>query len=257
LKILYASGNHANSYHQLSRYLPLFHKSKHQFQVACYKQSLGNLTADYCLDALLNFIRPSDHISYNGNYSYYCKELLKFKPDLIISDLEIYTSIFAIEQNIPLWQVSSSLLYYALPKTLKQKIGLHKYHAQLISGNRKIHQYIRNILNQSTRKFVLSHLCDIPNSPKLSAGFEWCRPEFQLSNSETRSIYTNGLTTTLSDAFYNQKYPMIINPLQDIETLANHYVNQYFDLNGSNRNQSKDPEIQINSDVKFLMEMLS
>src|ERR1700686_268062 len=109
MRILYTAGNRVGSLNQLQRYLPEFEKSKHQFKIAAYKKSIGDLNCDYCLDSLLNFTNAKQTISFNGNYSYYSQEIKKFAPDLVISDFDIHSSILAIEQNIPLWQVSPML----------------------------------------------------------------------------------------------------------------------------------------------------
>ncbi len=257
MRILYVAGNREGSYEQLRRYLPLFRESSHQFKIAGYKRSLRDLNADYCLDALLNFTNPNGSISFNGNFAYYGKEISKFNPDIIISDFDIYTSIYAIDRNIPLWQVSPALLYYALPDKEKRAIGIHKYNSNIISGDRARHQHIKNILNNSERKLVISHLCDIENPPELSVGYEWCRPEFELKDSVLSSVESAGTSTSLADAFYNEQYTLLKLQNPDVETVTGIYCNSYFGL-GQLEPQTKQNiiNININLDTKFLMELI-
>lgn len=258
MRILYAAGNREGSYEQLKRYLPLFKQSSHEFLIAGYKKHLRELNADFCLDALLNFTNPNGSVSFNGNFTYYTKEINKFNPDIIISDFEIYTSIYAIERNVPLWQVSPALLYYALPDQLKRNIGIHKYNSNLISGDRARHQYIKNILINSQRKLVLSHLCDLEHPPELINGYEWCRPEFQIIYNDTNQTHSNGTGVSLADAFYNQQFTKLKISHPDIETITGISCNIYFELGQLELNNatSKNIFININNDVKFLMELI-
>lgn len=178
MKILYAAGNRIGSFYQLKRFLGSVSK-RHTIKIAAYKKSMGDLDVDYNLDSLLNFTNP-EGISFNGNYNYYANEIRRFAPDLIISDFEIYTSIMAGELKIKLWQFSPVNLYYALDAKTKQASGIHKYYSHLIESNHKKSDYINYILNNSDRKFVLSHLCDCAAAPSLIDGFEWVRPSFIL-----------------------------------------------------------------------------
>lgn len=182
MKILYAAGNRIGSFYQLKRFLGAV-KHKHSVKIAAYKISMGDLDIDYNLDSLLNITNPDGPISFNGNYSYYHNEVKRFGPDLIISDLELYSSALANELNVKLWQLSPVNLYYALNPETKQAVGIHKNYSYLIESNHNRFDYTRYILNNSDRKFVLSHLCDCENPPELVSGYEWARPSFVLGNS--------------------------------------------------------------------------
>lgn len=255
-RILYVAGNREGSYYQLKRYLPLFLASKHTFQIAGYKSSVKELNADYCLDSLLSFTRPNEGINFNGNFSYYSKEVSKFSPDLVISDFDIYSSILAVEKNIPLWQVSPGLLYYSLPAPMKEKTGISMFNKRFVGKNRT---YIDNILNNSTRKMILSHLCDIADYPKISSGFEFCRPEFVLDEDRSSIASSVGLATELADAFYNERYTLLNLKWQDIETVSGIYGNIHYDLGQFDFDEleQKKIKIQINESVRFLMEAIN
>lgn len=261
MKILYAASNRTGAALQLQRYVQIFSNSQHEIKIATFSHPLISFNYDYCLDALLNFLNPTDKICFNSNFSYYCKELIKFQPDLIISDFELYTSIFAIENNIPLWQVSPLLLYYGLPKQLKSKTGIHKNCAQLISGNRNNHQYIKNILRNSQRKIIPSCLCDLETVVQLINGFEWCRPEFQLypKNIKENFKLSKGYGTNLNDNFYNHLYNIIDCDWNDLENIICSLIYSYFglgDLKTQTVQNTKEINIKLNENIKFLMDLL-
>lgn len=235
MKILYAAGNRLGSFYQLKRFLESV-QGKHTVKVAAYKISMGNLDIDYNLDSLLNFTNPKN-ISFNGNYTYYHNEVKKFGPDLIISDMEIYSSILANELNIKLWQVSPVNLYHALENDVKNKISIYKNYSYLLESNHKRSEYINYILNNSDRKFVLSHLCDSPNRPRLINGYEWARPSFILgegaNNATTVIVLAKNNKNIINDfkdknsilfsPFFYEKYNKII--MEDID--SNIYRNSF------------------------------
>jgi hypothetical protein len=181
VKILYAAGNREGSYYQLKRFIASVNK-KHIIKTAAYK--ITNIDIDYNLNALLNITSPNSRQSFNGNYSYYRKEIEKFSPDLIISDSEIYSSVLANELKIKLWQFSPLNIYYGLDPKIKPKIPIHKNYLYLIESNEK-RKETKYILNNADRRFVLSHLCDCKYPPPLVYGFEYVRPSFILGDGKT------------------------------------------------------------------------
>src|SRR6266404_4618483 len=112
MRILYAANNSYSSSHQLDRFIKLL-SNKYDLKIAAYKRSMGSNDIDFTLDALLNFSNSRNTYKPNGNYQYICNEIKRFAPDLIISDLEIFTSMAALELGIKLWQVSPALIYYS------------------------------------------------------------------------------------------------------------------------------------------------
>lgn len=256
MRIFYAADNREGSYYQLLRYLPFLRSKKNTTKIAGFKKSLKNLNADYCLDALLDFRNPNGNLSFNGNFSLFSREINKFKPDLIISDFEIYSSILGIDKGIKVWQCSPVLLYYAIDDNLKRDIGIHKYNYSLISKDRIKYDYIKNIIKNSDKKIVLSHLCDLENKPKLLDSFEWCRPEFNLSSELDISV---GIETELSDLFYNEKYALIKQDKDvDIEKAIGTAFTLYYKLGQLMQDpiDIKNINISLDEDVKFLMEMI-
>jgi len=188
MRILYAAGNRQGSFFQLKRFLDTIRHKGIEYKISAYKKSLGNLSVDYTLDSLLNFVNSEQGFSYNGNYTYYYNEIKRFKPDLIISDLDPYTSIIALELGIVLWQVSPLLLYQALPYEVKYSAKINSNYSFLFSSNHRRKKSLSYIVNNSDRKFVVSHLCDAGKNIQLNPGFEWVRPEFVLSDENTEEL---------------------------------------------------------------------
>ncbi len=95
---------------------------------------------------MLNFRSPQEQaISFNNsNFKLYSKEIDQFKPELIISDLDIYTSYIGINNNIPTWQVSSLLLYHAIE--IKSRENIWKYYSSLFELGENYKQYLTYII---------------------------------------------------------------------------------------------------------------
>lgn len=175
-KILYAAQNNTNSGIQLSRFMQAMEGKPVQIKVAAYKKSSPkNLHIDWTLDCLLNIFKP-DHISTeNGNFQTYFDQVKYYKPDLIISDLEYFTSYIANRLDIILWQCSSSLLNFAVQNIYN--LGLFKNYSYLLGKNNAIRtgRFI-NIIDNSNCNFVYSHFGDTVNPPALKENYQWIRP---------------------------------------------------------------------------------
>jgi len=182
MKILYAASNNQNAKIQLSRFLRAMEGSKHQVKIAAYKKSSPkNINIDWTLDALLNIYRP-DLLSLQGdNLNIYFEQVKDYAPDLVISDLEYFTSSVAKELDINLWQCSSSLINYALVRNEKYNLGLFKFHAHALNRDTVHSQRMVNILDNSDRNFVYSHYGDMNEPPTLMDGFQWVRPYHQVA----------------------------------------------------------------------------
>jgi hypothetical protein len=179
---------------------------------------MGNLDIDFNLDSNLNFTNP-ENISFNGNYNYYYNEVKKFSPDLIISDLDIYTSMIAIDLDVELWQASPLLLYYGMNEIDKRKIGIYKKYPFLFEGNHNRTQYINYIIKNSNKRFAVSHICDTENPIQLVENYEYVRPDFILGTEKEKTEY-------LISSFFNEK--RIINKLKDKD--ANYFCSFYLEF---------------------------
>lgn len=182
MKILYAASNNQNAKIQLLRFLGAMEGSQHQIKVAAFKKSSPKgINIDWTLDALLNIYRPDLIALHSDNLAIYMEQVKDFSPDLIISDLEYFTSCVANELNIVLWQCSSSLINYALLRNEKYNLGLFKYHAHALNRDILHSQRMVNILDNSNRNFVYSHYGDMIEPPFLMEGFHWVRPYHQVA----------------------------------------------------------------------------
>lgn len=244
LKILYAGNNYTSSYHTLKRFIDTYSKY-YNIKISAYSKSIKDLNVNWNLDALLDFRGKANAISFkNSNYALYIREIQRFAPDLIISDLEIYTSCAALELGIPLWQVSPLLLYYGI----NHKSNLYKYYSGTFSKNLNIKQYTNYIINNSDKKLILSHLGDLSDGPKLKAGYEWVRPTYELSD---KNQTDNAIG--LADAYF-ANIPTILNiDYSDPGSILTAYYNQYYGLSGKKLTIFNT---SINSNVKFLSQYL-
>jgi uncharacterized protein (TIGR00661 family) len=176
LKILYAATNNSNSKIQLSRFLDAMDSKSYIIKIAAFKASSPkNQGIDWTLDCLYNIYKP-DYISLeNENFDTYYQQVKYYNPDLIISDLEYFTSYIANSLNITLWQCSSSLINFAVEH--KYNVGLFKRYSYLLKKNNTLRtQRIVNIIDNSNCNFVYSHLGDTIHPPALKGDYQWIRP---------------------------------------------------------------------------------
>jgi len=182
MKILYAASNSINSGIQLSRFLDAVKDKSYNIKIAAYKKSYPyNAQVDWTLDALLNIFKPERlRIEDNDNLKIYFDQIKYFEPDIIISDLEFFTSYIANVLNITLWQYSDSLLQHSFNK--KGQLGLFNKYSYLWFRFSKQNQIIANIIDNSNENFICSHFGDLPNRPKLKSKFKWIRPYHYIGN---------------------------------------------------------------------------
>lgn len=250
LKILYAADNRPSSFYSLKRFLDVYGKF-YDIRIAAYTKSVGNLVVNWNLDALLDFRGKCANISLrNSNYALYAREIRRFAPNLVISDLEIYTSNIAIDAGIHVWQVSPLLLYYGT----EDKLNIYKYYGATFFKDTGRLQYTNYILNNSSKRLVFSHLSDLHNRPILKNSYEWVRPNYELL--ETNTLLTlRGDEISLADSYYSNLYNVIDTDYTDHEAIICSKYNIHYNLSGEKSKTSKF-ETTINSDVKFLSQYL-
>lgn len=178
LKILYAASRNPSSKIQLLRFMREMKKSPHTVRVAAYRQSSPPINIDWTLDCLMNIFNPS-HVSLeNDNLTIYYDQIKRFAPDLVITDLEYFTSYVADLLNIPVWQCGSPLINFALNHEQKYNVGLFKKYYYVFHNKPIEYQRALNMLDNSERRFVYSHFCDTESPPELDSKYEWVRPYF-------------------------------------------------------------------------------
>jgi hypothetical protein len=323
LKILYAASNSYNAKPQLDRFLKVIEGKPFIVKIAAYKKSSPNVNIDWTLDSLLNIYKPELISSDSENFAVYYDQIKSFNPDLIISDLEYFTSAIAVDLNITLWQCSSSMINYSV--TDKYNLGLFKKYAYVLNKNPVNTQRIINLIDNSNCNFVYSHFCDTTDPPELKENFEWIRPyheigkryipcrhnlvagvlspysinknlvsliskyddsiifadsiDEQYSNVTLKDIINyqeyicniynsrlylcQGYTSLLADAFYNQKFSIILPDYTESECLINSVfseklgIGKIYDKPGTIEDYTDYPvEINHNPNVKFLHERL-
>lgn len=181
MKILYAANNHRSSALQLARIVAGIQSSNHQLKIAAYQiSSPKNLNIDWSLNAMFDMYHPEMLQLHNDNLSIYFDQVKSYQPDLIISDLEYFTSYIANVLNIPIWQCSPSLIYHAFDYGYDQAPHFKKLFNSLIHQAKLIHERTKNIIANADRCLVYSHFGDTESSPNLYGQFEWVRPYHQL-----------------------------------------------------------------------------
>jgi uncharacterized protein (TIGR00661 family) len=184
VKILYAAGSNKNARIVLSRFLNAVKTSDKlknlHLKIAAYQQSSPtNTNIDWTLNSLFDFYYPDKlSLTKNDNLKIYFDQVKHFNPDLIISDLEYFTSNIANILNIPLWQCSSSFLYSSLMR--KHFINLYKFHSHISCEDPIKTQGIINLIANAEQNFVYSHFCDLINPPELKPNYHWARPYHQI-----------------------------------------------------------------------------
>jgi uncharacterized protein (TIGR00661 family) len=280
IKILYAAGQTGNSKIQLNRFASEINNTDNIVKFAAFNKYSGDTPVDWSLDCLLNIFKP-EYISVdNENFHIYFEQIKSFAPDLIISDLEYFTSHIAITLNIPLWQCSSSLINIGISHYEKYNLGIFKNYAYLLHKRPKHNARIANIIDNSDHNFIYSHLGDVDNAPKLKDNFEWIRPYTNIGkiskpcshniiaglNRNNKKIFNvlqkyndcivfsdfcdeyypnlllkdinnseeyfcnlknsnificEGQSSFLSDAYYNDKYSLVMTDFNDLECIIN------------------------------------
>lgn len=176
LKIVYAANNSYDSKIRLWRFLQSVDGKNYQIKIAAYKKSSIPQNIDWTLDSLLNIFNPSKISFDNDNLKVYYEQIKYFNPDLIISDLEPFTSYVANLLNVKLWQVSPILLSYGLSYADKYRFGIRKNYSHFFRHRTSINQHWQNILDNSDRKFIYSHFADTKHVPTIDSSYQWVRP---------------------------------------------------------------------------------
>lgn len=178
LKILYAAQNNSNALIQLARFMQAMDDKPVQIKVAAFKQSSPKgMHIDWTLDALLDISEPDLISTKTSTFNIYFDQVAYYKPDLIISDLEYFTSYIATNLNVPLWQCSSSLLNFALEYKDKYNARLFSRYKYLLKVDSPLRTgRILNIVDNSEHNFVYSHLGDTSSPPHIKGKYEWIRP---------------------------------------------------------------------------------
>jgi uncharacterized protein (TIGR00661 family) len=221
--IIYAASNSINSKIQLKRFIEAIKFEPIAVKVAAYKNFSPDVQVDWTLDALLNSSRPDKIHFDNDNFRIYYEQIKYFNPDLIISDLEFFTSYAANLLNKPLWQCSSSLINFALSKKEKYSLGLFKKYSYIFNRESSLVQRTINLLDNSNCRFLYSHFGDLNNPPEIDEQYEWIRPYHTIGKSSINCKH-NMVAVTLQS---NKKFINKIKEHDDIVLFSEYIDEQY------------------------------
>lgn len=241
MKILYACTNTSSAKIQCERFLEAVKHKNYIIKIAAYKEYLPNNNADWTLNCLLNIFEPSKiNLISNDNLEIYYNQVKNFKPDLVISDLEIFSTHIGHILNIPIWQCSSALINDAMSVKKRQEIKLlvkYKTYYSKQPNDADRHKYM---LNVSNKRLIYSHFLDLENVPNIDSKFEWVRPYHKVGEKsdinnlvciipqnnkkilDLLSKYNNSICFTNQ---YKEQYNNIL--LKDLNNIEEYYNNLY------------------------------
>ena len=248
IKILYAASNNYNAGVQLHRFLDSVKDKDYKIKIAAYKKSSPiNTNIDWTLDSFNHLYDESVFSLDNDNLKIYIDQVKYFKPDLIISDMENYSSYIGHFLNIPVWQCSSVLLNFALNK--KYHFGIYKNYSFILDGFNDRRKKI-NIIDNSSLKLVYSHFGDVHNAPELKKDFEWIRPYHKIGkNSIICKHNICGVT-------YHKNIQLLksLNEINDSVLFSNFIDEKYDNINLKNINNSVEYYCNIKNSDYFVCE---
>lgn len=235
MKILYAASNRIGAAQPINRFIHAIENKNYELKIAAYLGPQFIKPIDWNLSALINFLHPELMSFKSNDLEIYCEQVKSYNPDLIISDLEPYTSHVASALNIPIWQVSSNLLYTSLEH--KYNVGIYKHYSYIFNRHTEL---TKNQLYNSDMNFVYSHFGDLINPPALKEKFDWIRPYHLIGKisppcqyesliaSLGRNKNINNLLKNKDDAvwfsdFTSETYPQI--KLKDINNFSEYSCN--------------------------------
>jgi len=176
VNILYALSNNYNSKIQADRFISHLDSGKFTLKVSAYRNFLPETGCDWTLDPLLIPEKSNQYLLQNNKYlDIYLDQVKSFNPDLIISDLEFYTSYVALLLGKELWHVSNKLHNFAIDQLFKYNINIFKYYKGLYD-NVHYHQKLNEIIASASKNYLYSHFCDVDERIELKKGFDWIRP---------------------------------------------------------------------------------
>ncbi len=243
MKILIGSGNFTGSNLMVSRWLK--NMPQHEFKVAAWYKNHKYLDViDWCFDGLqsvrvgeLNYFDQKFGI--RGPYINHnladaiIDDLLLWKPDLVISDCDLFTASIANALEIPLWYCSGML----------QMIGI-EHDRKEIQTKRfdKVKVYLES-LPKGDSYLVYSPLCDVASRPFLKAGFDWIRPYSEIPQEIStenvnlsimqkaipdKALLTTGETSLVADCIYSGRSTFISPKPNDPEQVLNAQLLEWY-----------------------------
>lgn len=193
LKILYALSDNSESVEICRRFLEATSEKNYIIKIAAYYNHSMPFFVDWNLEACDKFYGRRSLSFDNENLRIYFNQVKNFNPDLIICDLEKYTTYIASVFDFKIWQVSSIFQHRAL----KNKLPIRKYYTD--SFNRIFSLENRSITNAIIRSndtnFAYTYLGDYSGDINLDPSYNLIRPYFYLGQKSTPCKHNSVLTT--------------------------------------------------------------
>ena len=176
MKILLALNDREDAKIFAHRFISAISSKNYSLKIAAYNKSTTyGMPIDYNLESL-KYIYNAKFRSFTGTpLETYYNQIKHFNPDIIISDMELYTSHIAKLLNIKIWQVSPLLLHYSTPLAAKAQIGFFAQYQYFFLLGFELSEIIRNCIYNADKRFVYSHFGDA-NVFNIEKNFEWVRP---------------------------------------------------------------------------------
>ncbi len=177
MKILYAAGRYSSSAIQLQR----IQETLKNYEVKTAGFSFMGLPVNFTLDPLLSLYWKNSVLR-NNMFAIYRDEVKRFNPDLIISDLEMYTSSIAKLLQKPLWHYSSALLRQCVKFSDVNESGIASHYRSYLKRYENVVEVEDALVKMTNMNLIPSHFGDAGIALKPRKGFYWSRPYHKLAN---------------------------------------------------------------------------
>lgn len=264
MKILYGASNRLGSNIQLEHFLK---HSAHEVCSAAYLRGSENIShINWMLDALFQNHgtqkKSNELFGFKSSPKVNIKaakcliqDVVKEKPDLVISDVEPVTAYLSHMLEIPLW--------YCSPLFLLNGIEWEDHGV-------KYWEYLRNLkywlekLPEANRYLICSPFGDINMRPFLKNDFEWIKPySATFAGKVHKRIeellplhnigYNTGETGYIADCFYNKQPMCIIPSLDNPESMLNAILCEQYNI-GADLGQVDTSTNYLINRLKFSIE---
>lgn len=281
MNIIYAAGNTIGSGEQLIR---ICNELKTIVNIKTFGYSINNCFLDFCLDSL------SLNQDNNDNLQRIIKLIELYKPDLIISDLNVDISNIGFSLNIPTWQVSCKSIF--LDKNNIKKFNIFssyicgdikrwsekiaEYENVLLNSNKvyfyspveffsniefnikTIKPYYKSFSNKKINKTAIIHsgnkIIDYNKYAIYSSNHEYdSLDKKKLYSLRHNRIIFSGETSYFADVLFNNIESQIEINYSDIESVMNYNIGKHFKLIAMNEKLGVKLKLN-NKNINYLHE---
>jgi hypothetical protein len=229
LKIVYSIPKRETAGKQAARFLRAIEGKGWDVRTAAYRGNFEIPFFDWTLDALHHpFIKNAPLSFESENFISFFEQIERFAPDLVISEMEVFSSYVAEMLGVPLWQIGSSIMFEGLAEY--EGIPKYKFLKKLPSfiqaklDHLDIIKKREDLLDASKKKLICSHLCDLTSPPKLTEEFEFVRP-YHLIGYNSPTCYHKLIAISQRN---DRELVRFLEKQQDDTVLFSHYPKEKF-----------------------------